>query len=240
MATFKQFIIDLPNKPITNAYWYLYLYTAILMMLPILANIAASLNGRACRYLITLTLILGFIEIVSHYVPVLEINDYFHSAFFSAFIVTFLSGFYLKQYSLESKKSVITSIGIISGIILFLVLATYNEYLQNPEDYLFFDNRNSPFILVLAGLTFLLVKYTFAHIDIGTRLSKIITTIGKNTFGIYLLSDLFIKKLSFAFDFFNGILHPMIAMILFELIIFSAGFFVSYSLRLIPFIKKLI
>lgn len=240
-TTFKSFLVHLPTTPITNAYWYLYLYLGLWILFPILNKLAGGMDKKTFWYLTSLTLILGMAPIVLHYVPAIDLDDKLQSINIAAYVVTFLAGFYLHhQCQLKTKKSVVISAFAIAGIILALLAATYIEYLHDPKYYLFFSNKNSPLILVMAGLIFLLIKYIFSRIQIGDKGTKVITALGNATFGIYLLSDLFIYKFEYILDSINGAFPPMAAIVLFQLAVFGAGFLITYLLRKIPFVAKFI
>lgn len=235
----EAFWLALPAQHITTAFWYLYLYLALLIMIPVLGKLARCLDEKAFRYLIIVTLAIRCIMVVGHYIPAVKMHGDFQNTFFSAYVVTFLAGYYLHSgHDLKSKKSVTISILTSIFCTVLLVFATYYEFLQTPDNYLYFDNRNTPLILLQAGLIFLVIKYIVSHISFGERMCNIISALGNATFGIYLLSDLLLKKLDFVWIIFQGLLPQLPAMVIFQLIVFGIGFLITYLLRKIPVINR--
>lgn len=62
----REFLLNLPRQQATNALWYLYLYLALLCMLPILQRLAKALDKRRMEYLLFLSLgVLGTAPLIS-------------------------------------------------------------------------------------------------------------------------------------------------------------------------------
>lgn len=235
----KSFVALIIKRPLTNAYWYLYLYLGILIMLPFLQKMVANMKKRDFHAFFLISGgIFGVWPIIVHYIPELEYSGYFELPIFGSHIWMLLIGCYFKRYCHFSKKD-----GVISGcIFLFFCLLntglTYHEYISVIDtDYLFFDNRKL-FPIVAAGASFFALAST---IRFGKKASQVIVELGNLTFGIYLVSDLFIEHL---WPVYNKLIscgiYPMVAMLMFEVLIFLGGASVTFILKRIPLLKKLV
>ncbi len=125
--------------------------------------------------------------------------------------------------------------------IVLNVFFTYMEYLKNPDSYLFFDNRCFITITIPSICIFIIVKYLFNNKrKIINFISLGIKEIGACTFTTYLLSDLLIELLAKEEIFLNGYLNPLISVIIYQITIFIVGIIISFILRRIPLIKKIL
>ena len=61
-----------------------------------------------------------------------------------------------------------------------------------------------------------------------------------NTFGIYLLHMFFVDRMKFVLFMGNGVLHPFIRMIIYEVVVFGLALGTTWLLRKIPACKKLL
>ncbi|WP_069988487.1 acyltransferase [Massilioclostridium coli] len=237
------FFTSIYHNPATNALWYMYLYLAILIMLPILQKLANSMKKRDYQYYFFFSfIILGGMPIIVHYIPSAAYSDHFQLFIFSCYIGLLLLGFYIQNYLIINLKKCFIAIAIyIVGIAISVVL-TYKEYLSSPKNYLFFDDRTLITVIAPSACLFIVVKYLFDKVHFGEKGKRIIKEIGGCTFGTYLFSDFFIHKLKAVGieDSLFQTVNPFLAAVIMEIIVFSAGMAISFLFRRIPFIKKLL
>ena len=229
------------SSNITNAYWYLYAYLGILMMTPFLQKMIKNFEKKDFYIYFAISAIFFMIfPIIGHYIPALTYNSSFQLPLCNIYIFFLLVGAYLKRYSINFKHIKLYCILTFIGCISLNVALTYLEYLKvNGNGYLFYDN----FIFLPVVLASISIFVLFSKINIkrSNKLSKIITFFGSLTFGIYLLSDYNIEKFRFINTFLlSKGLHPLLSMLLFEICVFLIGGLMTFILKKMPFIKKLI
>ena len=231
----KTFFIDIYNKPITNAYWYLYLYIGILLMIPFLQKFVKNLKKNDFLIFFTISfLVYSIWPVIVHFYPGLAFNKNFQLPLFGIYICYLLLGYYISNYDPKYKTGFFISI-IIFNVSLFInVIMKYFEYLRNQESYTFFSNREFFLIAVPSVCMFYLCRIT----DWGGV--QFINAIGKCTFGIYLLSDYFIGVFHPTYQMMNEKMPVWLAMFFYQCMIFCTGLIITWLLKHIPVIKKLI
>ncbi len=211
--------------PGTSSYWFLYAYTAFLLMLPFLQRIAKGMNRQDFTVLLCLhfffssllpiiNLILeaaGFKEaIVYHYLaaPLATVKAFFYP----------LIGYYLDNRidisKITPKKLLAPTVAAAAGI-LISCLCTYHEGVSTGS---FTESYVQLFDYVTAIATFLWIKYLFtqrprlARLLERPRLSAAVVSISSLTFGMYIL-DPFLKKALFS-TVFEKITEPFLPTII--------------------------
>ena len=234
-----QFFSFIVHGPITNAYWYLYLYIGIIFMMPFLQKLVSSLEKKDYHfYFLVSGVFCGVWPIVVHYFPFLNYTDYFMIPVYNSYIFMLLLGAYLKKYYIYSLKWRNICIIAFITICMLNVGLTYNEYIKNDGvKYLFFDDRTLLPIIAASFCVFYIVR----TLNFSAKISKIAVVFGNLTFGIYLCSDFIIHRLdNLYYTLVSNGLYPMIAMVIFQIIIFIIGTIVTFIIKKIPILKKLI
>lgn len=235
-------ILDLPGffhfiavAPVTNAYWYLYLYAGIILMMPFLQRMASRMEKKDFYVFFLISgLFVSTYPIFVHYFPEWQITDQFQLPLFDGCICLLLFGEYFRRYG---SFPLWIDIAGFSGGLAYNVFLTFFEYRRTSDYYLFYDNRVFLPILVEAVCLFSLIM----KIKPGGKTGTLISVIGQCTFGIYLLSDLFLEKTTIVyFQLCSTGIHRMIAVVVWEIVIFVMGFAVTFLLRLIPPVRKLL
>lgn len=233
----KDFFLQIYNKPITNAYWYMYLYIGILIMIPFIRKMVKDMKKKDFFVFFIISLFINSTwPIFTHYQPALAFNSNFDMPLFESYICYLLLGYYLFNYSNKSRgKFILALLGFGMGLAVSIIL-TYFEYMKNCEKYTFFSNRTLLFIAIPSICCF----YMCSFINVRGGLGRIINIIGECTFGIYLLSDYFIGMFKPVYTHISKLIPILLAMFIFQGIIFGAGLLVSFILKHIPFIKNIV
>lgn len=231
-------LLSIYHTNITNAYWYLYLYVGLLLMLPIIRKMVAGLGRREYQYFFFWSFVfLGTMPILVHYQSALQYSTGIPLTLFSANFGYLLAGYYFHEKVKPSGKGIV--LRYVAGIavpIAVCVLLTRLEYNQNPENYLFLDHYITITAAVPSLCIFRLIQYGFTRFPPSKAVQKWIVEVGRCTFGIYLLSDLFIRYLEPAFYFFCRFTHPFIAACFWQAGVFACGLAVTWLLRKIPIV----
>lgn len=224
---------------ITNAFWYMYLYLGILVMIPFLQKFVSVLSQNDYLIFFVLSsLYYSVWPIVLHYFPEWQITEYFSLPLFNSYIAILLLGYYFRNYCRPSGCwRIPCAVGYIGSVALNVIL-TYSEYLRNNgESYFFYDNR--VFFPILLGAFCLFGLISTVQMQESAR--RVVTFLGGLTFGMYLLSDMMIDKLEFIYLWLiQHHIHQLAAMLIYEMSVFAACAAITYFLKKIPVLRKLL
>lgn len=122
--------------------------------------------------------------------------------------------------------------------IVFQVSGTLLLYRRNPDSYLALDNRTLITITASAACFYVCVKYIFVSHPPSPVLARAVRRLGALTFGLYLMADMVKSQTAPLYTALSGRTHPLAAMVLWELVIFTVSALITAGLRLVPALKK--
>lgn len=211
--------VELLNFQFTTPYWILwYLLTLILynMIIPLISN----------SNFLTLFSISALISLITGLDT--SIGYYLSLARFFTFMPYFILGFGWKQINPEAllKSKIFRTINIMAAILSCIMLGKYN-FVSNPVLYGSYSyiNANYTFItkgiLLLCGLNWILL---FMWITPAKPI-PLVSSIGKNTFVIFLFHGFVIKYMQHLGNIFiySTFVNTCLAIIISIAIIFSLG-----------------
>ena len=237
----RGFALSIYQTNITNSFWYLYLYLAIIIMLPLLQKMFSAFDNKDIVFLCVISLVVcGAFPIVKHYIPLISESVSLHLPVFSAYIGLMAAGHYFANIREPKKNDVPLAVILLVVCIALCVVGTYYEYKADSSWYLFFDDRTSILITVPAMCIFVLFRRFFETRTVSERTCRGITYFAGLTFGTYLLSDLAIDLTEPLFDSLASTIPSMIAMPLWEIVVFLMGLAVTSLLIRIPYFKKML
>ena len=238
-ASLGDFLQTIIGKHITNAFWYLYLYLGIVLMIPFIQKMVVNMHKKDFHVFFVISGVFYAVwPIVVHYIPELQLSGNFTLPVYNSYICLLLFGCYARRYfKVFTAGKWISMLGFVAMCVLN-VLLTYHEYLQKDgSSYLFFDNRVYFPIIAASCCLF----YFASTIKFSEKYKGWIIAIAELTFGVYLISDLLISKFSFMYTTLLSFkIYPMIAMVIFELEIFVLGAAIAYLLKQIPYLKRIL
>ncbi|MBQ8893735.1 MAG: acyltransferase [Clostridia bacterium] len=227
------------SSRITTAYWYLYQYLGILLMLPFIQKMAENFTRRDFYIFFAMGGLLNSVwPLLVHFFPALSYSKFFTLPGMSIYLMLLLIGLYFKRYPPHFPHIRAVYLCTVFLGVLLNVLLTWREFIvKNGTGYLFYDKRELfPILLPSVAVFGLCSTLSFRE-----RPGRLITFLGSLTFGIYLMSDLLIDRFKFLYQkAVAGGLHPLLAVVLFELLVFAAGGAVTWLLKKIPLLKKLL
>lgn len=211
---------------INFALWYMYLYFAILLMLPFLQKFVRGLEKK--DFLVFFGISMAYFSvypIVIKYIPALTISTDFQLPLFGSYICMLLLGYYFAVYMKRSKKgAVLAVIGLITSVLANVVLTYIDYQATNGTDYKYFDSRTTCFVMAEAICIFYLAGFIKQQKHI-----KWVSTLGKSTFGIYLIHMFFVKELEWLYIRVTGVSHILIGLLVYEIAVFLCSFAVVYA-----------
>jgi surface polysaccharide O-acyltransferase-like enzyme len=219
--------------------WYIYLLIGLYAVTPIFRVLVKHLERK--RF--TLLLILWFIGTVAtpliHTFTAFEFNPVLF-VFFD-WIGYYLLGIYLvKAHLRRSTSIVIAALGFLGAVFGDWILTAFaGEALTG-----YFHNYMSATIIIASAATYYCLT-TIKTKPLANRpiLNNFVQWISKNTLPIYLIHMLLI--VTFTEGFFNFYINtitylPLIDVPLFATIVFGASAIITYLLKKIPYIEKLV
>lgn len=233
------FFFSVFQYPQTIAFWYMYMYIGLLIMLPFMQKMMVNLNKRDCEVFIGITFVISAVwPIVEHLCPQLTYSRLFDFALFDSYLCFLVLGYYMKKYVTPSKNKTIVAIVVYILSEAFVVAMTYHEYMINGGvNFLFYDDvTQAPAVLQAIA-----IFYFVSQIKLEGKVLTIIKTVGGCTFGMYLLSDLLIVRLNPILGILYAMgISPLIAIIIFDVMLYVLAFAIVYILKKIPGIRQLV
>lgn len=235
----KFFLKWITREPITNAFWYLYMYLGLLVMLPFLQKLVSAMDRRDFHVFFLISgAFYGVLPIIQHYCPELTLSIHFDISLYKGYIFLMLVGCYLRRYCTISRKQSLIALGVFCLITAGNVLLSYWEYFRNDgSDYIFYGD-NSLLPLLLASIA---VFCATQGIRFGPKAAALVCSFGRLTFGIYLLADLFLYLLQPIYDALILRGYPIwVDVLVYELVVFFSGAICTWILKKLPVLRKIL
>lgn len=224
----------------TIAFWYLYLYLGILIILPILQRMTSFLSKKTIEVLLVIAiLVCGSIPMIATFVGI-EVNKVFQLFGYIPYIGLLFSGYYIDKYLVITKKTFWISQIVFCVLILVQVLTTEKLFYIDGQNYMLLDNRVFPTITISAICFFVFVKYIVSRFLIEERHAKLLSYVGGLTFGIYLLGDLFINVFSPVIENYYAKINTVALLFIVVIMVYLTSAFCTAILKVVPIIKKLL
>lgn len=242
--TLTDFVKVVTRNNVTTAFWYLYLYLGILIMLPMLQKMVANFKVADYIYFLIFALIICSFSFVTNY------NEMLSLPIFATFVGIFVLGYFLdsvidlNKYKTSIVVIVCTCVGI--AIVGALFVYTYHKVMTGSANAYHLIVYDNVFYTALSACEFVLAKKLVGIFESGKKIknqdsiAEKISYVGNCTFGIYLFSDLFIKYVEPFFEKFadSSSNAPLfLLMIALDLIVFLLGFVATVLLKQIPKVK---
>lgn len=235
----KEFVQGFLKGPATNAFWYLYLYLALLCLLPVLQRLVKALSKRQLEYVLFLSLgVLGILPLINIFFPSFQVSGYFTSALFGPYIGIVLMGYYIERYLPVTRKTFWCAFCGFVLLIAFQAVGTFLLYQRDSSAYLALDNRVLLTITGSSACFYICVRYIFTMYQLYPVLERIIHYLSDLTFGIYLLGDMMIAQTRPIHAALCQHSHVLLAMVLWELLIFTVCALITAGLRSIKPLRK--
>lgn len=234
---------DLPG---TVSYWFLYLYAAFILVLPILQRIAHGLTGSEILILVGCLAVkrclIPLLNLVLYMLHKNPIQLYLPIPLLDDTIIFPLIGYYLDQRLDVSKLKKTHVLEIIGSCILGAVLACVLTYYDKEANGSFSQNYIGAFNWLQAASVFILVKYFVEFRFNGHfegKLGKFIVLCGSLTFGVYLF-DPILKWFPMYSIFPIASVSPFREAVKWCLLSMIIGGMITWILKRIPILRKFI
>lgn len=247
-VTWSGYIQGVYSKNLATAYWFLYAYLGLLVMLPLLRRLAAGMTRQDYLYLTVCEVVfVGVIPILQYliwhgeyrlngsFAPVLMTNS---NIFF------FLLGYGVEQVwglraDSRSKRlawiaASLAAIGICGGMTVYLNTTTGSWGVYEAE---FFHNS---LIVIPTLAVYLLVKEFFLTHRIPDKARQLVLSLGGLAFGAMLLENIYRYIFEKHFLALAHRIGSFPSCVLYVAAVFAAAGGTAWVMKRIPFLKKLI
>ena len=228
-----------------DAFWYLYFYMGLLLMLPLLQRMASAMKRRDTLYLMGMCFVVSAVwPLITHFAPQLEVTPYFDMPLFSIYIGLFFAGHYIHQSKPTTRKQMAwAALTLVLSLALSVAL-TRIEYDRVPsgEKYWFMDHRMHPSATTTAAAVsmVLLARGLFSR-TLSGRPQRAMTELAACAFGIYLLEEvvIYLTRGPIYVPLCNY-MPAIFAVLIWEAAVFAISLTITWLLRRVPLVKKLL
>ena len=231
------FLNRIYTEPVTTAFWYLYAYAGILLMVPFLQRMVKGMTRSDFLFFFAVSFFfIGLWPMIVEYTPVSDYSHRFDLPLFGAHICYLLLGYFLHMYGCKQVPTL--ALVLVGGIcVIMSTTITDHRFVSTAgARYLFMDNIALVPIVLSSICAFCLVsRFPFSQ-----RTAAMMRRLGRHSFGIYLLGDLAISVLFPLVNVFLNHLHPLFAVVLFQVCCWLLALALSMALRHVPLIRKLL
>ena len=231
------------DQSINDAYWYLYFYAGLMLMLPLLQRLSRAMTQRDLRYLTGMCLGFGMLwPMLAQLFPALAMPEYFRPALFSAMIGLFFLGWQLRQKPVPCARQCALCVPVLIACTALSLALLRLRYAQNVKYWLFMDDRQQPTPMVVcsAVCVMLLIRRLFQHTS-SQRMNRLWCELGQCSFGIYLVHQCLINQTEFAiYQRLWSYMPAFFAGIVWELAVLGLSLAAAFVLRRTPAIRRLV
>lgn len=183
---------------IKGEYWYLYLYLAYLLLLPIIRPVAQRLTKTTIVYLVLLSTFVDIMGMIGEkFGKYCMLNNYISFLSCYSFIFPILG---YGCYNILSKRRLFIHerITLIISWIFVVIVNTYLTYISYLENGIYSENQIWRLNVLLTMPVFCILLDLGKQLKIPEMIRKIVCCIGNACFGIYLMEN-FIERYSSKF-----------------------------------------
>lgn len=239
---------------ITDGFWYLYFYLAILLTMPLWQWLHRRMTQQQRLNLIAFCFALNAVlPLIGHYVPMLSLleNPVLPYVPLGYLGLLFAGDLVLNHLTIQKHTGLYAAIAFVAALIFAWLLTWLEFYRIEPgQKYWFMDHRMVPALPVIVEAISLMVlgKCIGERSQADDQLSgkpslgsRIIAELGGCAFGIYLAQDLIVAETETRlFLPLCGQMPPMIAALIWEVVVFTIALVGIWLLRRIPLLRKIL
>lgn len=234
------FISRVWNQGISQPYWYLYAYTALLLMLPFLRPLVRGMPDSGFVYLFLLHVLWGISIPLGYLLGLGTINSDFSIPFVEQNLFYFLMGYYLAHrfpWEQMSHKRLWGLTGVAVVAIGVMLACTWTDVQRHGESTWFFMNSLGCFpVFAVYGWIRVLVD---RH-PVEGKMAQGISTLGGCVFGTYLLEGILRRELIFVYNGLESKIHVLPACLVWVTVVVICGLGLTWILKKLPVFRRLL
>lgn len=235
---FKEMIRQTTTGQSQTSYWFLYSYLGFLVSLPLLRKIARVFSETDYKYLIGLyvagvgvfgLLARTFVGQITVYIP------------FAVDVLAYpLLGYFFAE-AVPAHKDNLNTVRLMTllaliGLMLNIAITEYDYYLFKGWN----ESGLSAFVILPTIAAFYIIKYIFNRISLPAMVQKFICALGSCTFGVYVLECYIKACIGPYLQRLLAFLPYMAENMIYIVLIMLSGCGITYILKKIPIVQKLL
>lgn len=223
--------------------WFLYMLIGLYLLTPIFRCFVNNCKREHIEYVLILFFIIGtcipFINFILSNFSVFQGKPmYFSVAELSSYMGYYIAGYYFSKYRLKNKVKI--SIYILAVLsLLFTIIGTSIISIYKNEPIVGLSDYILPNTLFVAYGIFLFFQEKFEKIRFSDKKLKIISKIGQDTFGIYLIHAL-VLNVFWSIGLTVFIINPIISIPLISILAMVISEIGTIIIKKIPVLNKYI
>lgn len=231
------FISHFFREPISIYLWYLYMVIGLYLVTPFLSKTIKALKmSDMMIFVIAFLIIPSMTDLLTTYFGY-NLSSHFFNAFFPKAIACYVAGVVLARLPLK-KELVLGTAAVYTVSIGLMMLSVCVRFFETGERVYDFDSWLS-FPVIMSSLSlFYIIRYFFENRKYGEKTTKVISTIGSVTFGVYLIHYFVLGKL-FSLGFVRAMysFNSYIAVVFVEVFCFALCGLAIFAAKKIPYVK---
>lgn len=237
----RDFLYRLWHQGISIPYWYLYAYGALLLALPLLRPMVLTMRDSTFIYLTFLyVLVFTVMEPLGYLLGFGSVDPDFRIPMVTSVVYYFLMGYYFAhRFHWESLKW--KHIGILAIVsCLFVAVSCFLCAHSGVHTGQAPNTLRDGFVILPTVTLYLAVGLLIREHPVPPILGKVIVSLGGCVFGVYLLEGILRVELQGIYYFLAPKLHVLPACFLWVFSVVIAGLLISWVLKRIPLIRKIL
>ena len=240
-------LLSIPVKIIFGPPWYhlwfLYMLCGLYILTPLIRVFVKNCRKEGLEIFIIMFFIFGnCMPLFNYILPLLTkmsaLQFYFPLSEMSGFLGYYIAGYYFANYEINKRTRIWLYISALFSIAFTMIGTSLISCNKNkPEEFLY--GSLLPNALFVAFSIFILAKRHFSIFQFSEKTKRKISFIGKCTFGMYLVHDLFLQ-IFWMLGFHTLLFNPLFCVPVIAILVMILSFFVSVVINKIPFLNKYI
>ena len=227
------------------AFWFLYSYLGMLILLPLLRKLAKNLtNTEFLYFFLAMLLLRGLLPVLEYafFHGETTLNPNFSANFLSYDLVFFLAGYYLEKRvtSLTWKRA---GALLIFGLASLLIILSGTQLLLNDGGSMTDANAErfyAGLLLLPSAAVYYTARLCFLKVKPDSAFAGFVRFGGSVSFGVMLLEHFVRCESTPVIYLLRGFLPPLLSCVLWVIFIYFVCAAVTAVLRRIPFVRKYI
>lgn len=196
----KNLLVSIYDGPsmVNGHLWYLYAYIALLICIPFLRILIQNMQNVHFYYMIAIVLFVNGLSVIEYLLTQGETtlsSDFLEYLWIISDVIVYPCIGYFLHYNVEVKtiqKKTLWMVWLVNllGIVITCFMTYYVGQLEGVINERTTEKFFNSFVIINCIAMFVTIRYIFEKHEIHDRLNKIILSIGKTTFGIYLIHQL--------------------------------------------------
>lgn len=230
-----------------TAYWFIYAYLGILVMLPLIRKMVKNMADREFIYLFVIVIVIrGIIPIAEFLVMGTDkgINSKFIDNIMPYAVLYFIVGYYferrIKESDMSGRKAVVLLLCGFAAIVLTCFVTQYQINLIGKGTQGATQKFYNCLVPIPTFAIYYFVRFIFIRYSVGLKMQKIIVLLGGASFGVMLIENILRTHLKFIYINLQPIIHSLPACIIWVLCVWLVGVAITIVFKKIPVVNKLI